>query len=263
MIAGWLVVASLVWRPQTAAYSRLKTNMWVNLHYVGRQDRQTDRWMDGWINWIDEWDLRFSRRRVWRWLSSSMLCRAVWQKFTDVSEVFGASIIRMMMDRTEYIQYITVTKYFPRTTYSSILPAGWMAGVRLPAQAEISVNATAPTPPHVQSMPEREAVIHFHLVLRLRMSGGKPTLPHTWCSIKHRGSFSFLCCKGETVCAVHSVYWTKVVSSYLVGKLTEVKSCMFNEISLVSSLSVFNDSIPIFMKPDTLKFINSTVINCL
>jgi hypothetical protein len=29
-----------------------------------------------------EWDVRFSRRRVWRWLSSRMLRRVVWWKFT-------------------------------------------------------------------------------------------------------------------------------------------------------------------------------------
>jgi hypothetical protein len=33
------------------------------------------------------WHFRFSRRRVWRWLSSGMLCRVVWKIFTDVSEV--------------------------------------------------------------------------------------------------------------------------------------------------------------------------------
>jgi hypothetical protein len=31
---------------------------------------------------------------VWRWLSAGLLPRAVWQKFTDVSEVLTASIIR-------------------------------------------------------------------------------------------------------------------------------------------------------------------------
>jgi hypothetical protein len=43
-----------------------------------------------------QWDLRFSRRRqVWRWLSSGLLCRVVWLKFTDVSEVLAASTIRV------------------------------------------------------------------------------------------------------------------------------------------------------------------------
>jgi hypothetical protein len=36
----------------------------------------------------------FSRRRVWRQLSSGMSHRVVWQTLTDVSEVFSASIIR-------------------------------------------------------------------------------------------------------------------------------------------------------------------------
>jgi hypothetical protein len=40
------------------------------------------------------WDFRFSRRLVWRWLSSGMLRRVVWYKFTDGSEVPAASIIR-------------------------------------------------------------------------------------------------------------------------------------------------------------------------
>jgi hypothetical protein len=33
---------------------------------------------------------------VLRWMSSGLLRRAVWQKFTDVSEVLAASIIRVM-----------------------------------------------------------------------------------------------------------------------------------------------------------------------
>jgi hypothetical protein len=37
------------------------------------------------LNCIIMWDFRFSRRRVWRWLSSRMLRLVVWQKFTDVS----------------------------------------------------------------------------------------------------------------------------------------------------------------------------------
>jgi hypothetical protein len=32
-------------------------------------------------------DLRLSRRRVWRWLSSELLHRVFWYKFTDVSEM--------------------------------------------------------------------------------------------------------------------------------------------------------------------------------
>jgi hypothetical protein len=33
-----------------------------------------------------------------RWLSSGLLRRVVWQKSTDVSEVFAASTIALMMD---------------------------------------------------------------------------------------------------------------------------------------------------------------------
>jgi hypothetical protein len=33
------------------------------------------------------WDFRFSRRRVWRWLSSGLLRRVVWYEFTHVSGV--------------------------------------------------------------------------------------------------------------------------------------------------------------------------------
>jgi hypothetical protein len=44
------------------------------------------------------WDMRFSRRRVWRWLSSGLLRRVVGQKFTGVSEIRAASIIRAMID---------------------------------------------------------------------------------------------------------------------------------------------------------------------
>jgi hypothetical protein len=40
------------------------------------------------------WVFRFSRRRIWRWLSSRFLRSVIWQKFTNVSEVFAASIIR-------------------------------------------------------------------------------------------------------------------------------------------------------------------------
>jgi hypothetical protein len=42
------------------------------------------------------WDFRFSRWWVRRWLSSGMLRYIVWWKFTDVSEVLAASIIRAM-----------------------------------------------------------------------------------------------------------------------------------------------------------------------
>jgi hypothetical protein len=45
------------------------------------------------------WDFRFSRRRIWRWLSSGMLRRAGWQKFTDVTELFAVSITRAMRRR--------------------------------------------------------------------------------------------------------------------------------------------------------------------
>jgi hypothetical protein len=43
------------------------------------------------------WDLRFSRRWVWR-LSSGMLRHEVSQKMSDVSEVLAASITRAMME---------------------------------------------------------------------------------------------------------------------------------------------------------------------
>jgi hypothetical protein len=36
-------------------------------------------------------DFSFSRRRVWRWLPYELLCRVVWYKFTDVSEVLVAA----------------------------------------------------------------------------------------------------------------------------------------------------------------------------
>jgi hypothetical protein len=42
------------------------------------------------------WDFRFSRRRVWIWLSSGMLHRVVLHKLTDVSEVFTALSVLMM-----------------------------------------------------------------------------------------------------------------------------------------------------------------------
>jgi hypothetical protein len=42
------------------------------------------------------WDFRLSRRRARKWLSSRMLSRVVWYKFTDVSEMLTASIIRAM-----------------------------------------------------------------------------------------------------------------------------------------------------------------------
>jgi hypothetical protein len=43
------------------------------------------------------WAFRFSRRRVWRWLSSGMLRRVVSYKLTDVSEVLTASRIRAIL----------------------------------------------------------------------------------------------------------------------------------------------------------------------
>jgi hypothetical protein len=41
------------------------------------------------------WDFRFSWQQVWR-LSSGLLRLVVWKKFTDISEVFAVSIIRVM-----------------------------------------------------------------------------------------------------------------------------------------------------------------------
>jgi hypothetical protein len=40
------------------------------------------------------WDFRLPRWRVWRWLSSGMLRRVIWQILTDVSEVITAFIMR-------------------------------------------------------------------------------------------------------------------------------------------------------------------------
>jgi hypothetical protein len=47
-----------------------------------------------WEPQITCWDFRFSRRRVWGWLSSGLLRRVVWYKLADVSEVLTAPIIR-------------------------------------------------------------------------------------------------------------------------------------------------------------------------
>lgn len=52
-----------------------------------------------------------------------------------------------------------------------------------------------------------------------------------------------------------------------VGSLTEVKSRMFTDISrmafLVTSVSMFNNFIPIFANPGTFTFANIIVLNCL
>jgi hypothetical protein len=51
-----------------------------------------------------------------------------------------------------------------------------------------------------------------------------------------------------------------------VGNLRDVKSCVFNEVFrmafLATSVSVFNNFIPTFTKPDTLTFVNN-IVNCL
>jgi hypothetical protein len=47
-------------------------------------------------NTLKLWDFRFSRRRIWKWLSSRMLRSEVSQKFTYVSEVLSVFIIRVM-----------------------------------------------------------------------------------------------------------------------------------------------------------------------
>jgi hypothetical protein len=67
---------------------------------------------------------------------------------------------------------------------------------------------------------------------------------------------------------IHSCLFNK--GSFItpcVRDLTEVKSCMFNEIShmafLVTSISTFNNFIPTFTKPETFTFLNNIVINCL
>jgi hypothetical protein len=40
----------------------------------------------------NKWDLSFSRRRVWRWLSSGLSRSVVWWKFCDVSVVVAGSL---------------------------------------------------------------------------------------------------------------------------------------------------------------------------
>jgi hypothetical protein len=49
------------------------------------------------------WNFRFLRRLVWRWPSSGMLRCVVWYKFTDVSEVLAASIIRAIAFMARYL----------------------------------------------------------------------------------------------------------------------------------------------------------------
>jgi hypothetical protein len=62
------------------------------------------------------WDFRFSRRRVWSWLSSGLLRRLVWYKFTDVLEVLAASIIRVMSGDRDRKHLWNVGKHY-RTTW--------------------------------------------------------------------------------------------------------------------------------------------------
>jgi hypothetical protein len=66
---------------------------------------------------------------------------------------------------------------------------------------------------------------------------------------------------------VHSVFDKVSFIIPYAGNLAEVKSCMFNEIScmvfLVTSVSMLNNFIATFTKPETFTFLNNTVINCL
>jgi hypothetical protein len=48
-------------------------------------------WYEVLNKYAEWWDFRFSRRRVWRWLSSGMLRHVVWYIWTDVSEMLTAS----------------------------------------------------------------------------------------------------------------------------------------------------------------------------
>jgi hypothetical protein len=43
------------------------------------------------------WDFLFSRRQMWKFLSSWILRREFWQRLTDVSQVFTASVMRTMV----------------------------------------------------------------------------------------------------------------------------------------------------------------------
>jgi hypothetical protein len=56
------------------------------------------------------WDFRISWRRAWRWLSSGLLRRVIWYKFTDVSEVLTASIIRAMCFWIKMLEWIFLTR---------------------------------------------------------------------------------------------------------------------------------------------------------
>jgi hypothetical protein len=66
------------------------------------------------------WNFRFSRRRVWRWLSSRVLRRVVCYKFTDVSEVLAASITGVHQPRRQSSSYFVVYYLFPTTEFMSI-----------------------------------------------------------------------------------------------------------------------------------------------
>jgi hypothetical protein len=72
------------------------------------------------------WDFRFSRRRVWRLLSSWLFRRVVWYKFTDVSEVLAAYIIRASTSETSVSFYQIIWRNIPEDSHLRFLVRDWI-----------------------------------------------------------------------------------------------------------------------------------------
>jgi hypothetical protein len=71
------------------------------------------------IRWL--WDFRLSLLWIWRWLSSVMLSRVAWYKFTRVSDVFTIYIIRAMMKAVNTPKHRSISTKLHGTTLRKII----------------------------------------------------------------------------------------------------------------------------------------------
>jgi hypothetical protein len=84
----------------------------------------------------NRWQFRFSRQRVWRWLSSEMLHRVVCLKFTDFKKVVTVPTIKAIFPRSKHLWNVgSVSTKLPgaisqKTVIFRFIPASLYGGVK-------------------------------------------------------------------------------------------------------------------------------------
>jgi hypothetical protein len=87
--------------PSSPFYRSIRSAAFDNVRNSVISDQSLHKWGRGTDHQIlkKPWDFRFSRQKIWR--CYGLLRRVVWYKFTDVSEVLAASIMRVVMCRNQ------------------------------------------------------------------------------------------------------------------------------------------------------------------